>query len=247
VRIGLAVPCYNEAERLDRVAIEQFAMSSSCADLLFVDDGSTDDTWACIEGLVAAAPECLSGLRLPRNGGKAEAVRAGMLALLERQYDVVGFWDADLATPLEALPRFISVLDDHPHIEWVIGSRVRLLGRRVERRTLRHYLGRGFATLASAALGIPVYDTQCGAKLFRVSPGLRRILSVPFTSRWIFDVEMIRRLSLLDGPDRRTPTGIIYELPLDEWRDVQGSKVRSRDFIRAALELFRIRFGRQMT
>jgi hypothetical protein len=54
-----------------------------------------------------------------------------------------GYWDADLATPLEMIPKFCEILESTGK-HMVIGSRVRLLGRNVQRRAIRHYLGRLF-------------------------------------------------------------------------------------------------------
>jgi hypothetical protein len=95
-----------------------------------------------------------------------------------------------------------------------------------------------FATAASLVLGLPIYDTQCGAKLFRVLPGTRDLFIEPFLTRWLFDVEIIARLI---RSRRQTtlpqPADIIYEFPLSEWRDVKGSKVRPKDFVTAFIEL----------
>jgi hypothetical protein len=158
----------------------------------------------------------------------------------------VGFWDADLATPLSAIGDLQSVLLADPEVDVVLGSRVKLLGRNIDRRAGRHYLGRAFATCAALVLGLEVYDTQCGAKLFRVTPDLENVLAQPFCSRWIFDVELLARFLKLRPGDSETKNKI-YEFPLYSWRDVPGSKIRLRDFFRSAIDLYKIRkryFGR---
>jgi dolichyl-phosphate beta-glucosyltransferase len=138
----------------------------------------------------------------------------------------VGFWDADLATPLDALPLCEEVLRDRPVVEIVLGARVTLLGRDIRRRPLRHYLGRTFAMAVVLTLGLKVYDSQCGAKLCRASNTVRVLFDTPFLSRWIFDVEILARFKRL----RQTgvPTTVeqsIYELALPVWHDVPGSKL----------------------
>jgi dolichyl-phosphate beta-glucosyltransferase len=238
-RTAVVIPCYNEARRLDVPAFQAFARTGS-AHLILVNDGSTDDTSSVLREIASSADD-VTVMELPQNRGKAEAVRQGMLAGVAMHADYVGFWDADLATPFDAVNGFIERLDAVPDLEAVIGSRVRLLGRTIERRAVRHYTGRVFATCVSLTLRLPVYDTQCGAKLFRATPQLERALATPFLSRWIFDVELLARLGVRDGRyASQQLLDSIYEYPLLTWRDVAGTRLSFEDFPTAALDLWRI-------
>ena len=245
----IVIPCYNEENRLDIRRFRDFANSSHSITFLFVNDGSTDKTLSMLQALSASDPGKFAVLDLQPNRGKAEAVRRGILSAIDAHPDYVGFWDADLATPLEAIVQFLEMGESRPELEMIMGSRVKLLGRKIERHRSRHYLGRCFATAVSAVLGLEVYETQCGAKLFRASSDLQMLFQQPFHSRWIFDVEIIARLIQASrGNELMSPEHVIYEFPLTEWRDVPGSKLRSSDFFRAAWELARIRncyFGKQ--
>jgi dolichyl-phosphate beta-glucosyltransferase len=236
----VVVPCYNEAARFQA---DQFARFLSCPTnssvrFLFVNDGSTDATLSVLSAFCAHFPDRAVVLDQQPNQGKAEAVRKGMLQIANSaSVTVTGFWDADLATPLAQITDFLTLLASRPDLSMVFGARVRLLGRAIHRQSLRHYLGRCFATVVSVLLRLPIYDTQCGAKLFRITPQLRQILAEPFHSRWIFDVEILARFLEADQGDSRRLAAEIYEYPLPEWTDVAGSKVRSHDFIRALAEL----------
>lgn len=235
MRTIIVVPCYNEEVRLPVEAFRAFPG----VEFLFVNDGSRDGTLRVLESLRDADPSRFSVLNLEKNSGKAEAVRRGILAAMDRSPALTGFWDADLATPLGEIPLFLEIFESRPEIEMVFAARVRLLGRNISRRARRHYVGRAGATLISQTLGLAVYDTQCGAKLFRVSDAMREIFARPFLSRWIFDVEIIARLVQQRGRDGAARA--IYELPIREWHDVKGSKVRGTDFLRALRDLWRIR------
>lgn len=244
--LTLVVPCYNEARRFDAV---RFAASLTCYPglrLLLVNDGSGDATKEVLEAFAADSGGRATVLSLPENRGKAEAVRLGMQQALEGEAGWVGFWDADLATPFEALEEFAAAAARNPAARALIGSRVKLLGREIERNPVRHLLGRVFATAASITLDLPVYDTQCGAKLFRADGVLRAVLAAPFASRWIFDVELLQRLDVawLEETGERA-TAFLVEVPLLAWQDVRGSSVRGRDFVRAGAELAVIRSRRR--
>lgn len=237
----IIVPCYNEAGRLPADAFRAFATRQPHVRILFVNDGSTDETASVINQLAAENPASFSAMSLPRNSGKAEAVRQGFLTAFANQPKYIGFWDADLATPLDAVLEFIALLDQQPHLEMVFGSRVNLLGRSIERKRTRHYLGRLCAKTASALLGVKMYDTQCGAKLFRMSQSIADAFREPFISRWIFDIEIIARvIRSRRGTDLPPVEQIIYEHPLQSWRDVHGSKLRTSDFITITMDLTRI-------
>lgn len=243
-RTIVVIPCYNEAVRLRVDAFHTFLEDprNAAIYLLFVNDGSRDTTLSVLQTLHARFPARTAILDQPVNGGKAEAVRAGMLhALAQPGCSITGFWDADLATPLAQIHDLAAVLALYPHLTMVFGARVRLLGRDIHRQPLRHYLGRIFATAASKVLRLPIYDTQCGAKLFRATPELRAVLAEPFQSRWIFDVELLARFMALHRASPNRMRTLIYEYPLPKWRDIAGSKVTPLDFFRAFGELVHIR------
>jgi glycosyltransferase involved in cell wall biosynthesis len=231
-RVALVVPCFNEAARLDVDAFRSFRLPGHQLEFVFVNDGSTDNTLQILETLGAPI------VNLEKNSGKAEAVRRGILAAMDRSPDFVGFWDADLATPLSELPGMMETAGKSDATQMVFAARVRLLGREISRRPARHYFGRIGATLISSSLGLAVYDTQCGAKLFRATQDAREVFSTPFLSRWIFDVEIIARFVQRWGRDRVAKS--LYEYPVTRWHDVKGSKVKSRDFVRALRDLWKI-------
>jgi dolichyl-phosphate beta-glucosyltransferase len=236
--LALVVPCCNEASRLQTPVFLDFVARHPFVRLLFVDDGSVDGTMAMLEQMALEAPAGIRAMRLPTNRGKAEAVRRGLLEALDGNPALVGFWDADLSTPLTAIDDFLRAATKFPAVELFLGSRVMLMGRDIRRKASRHYLGRVFATAASLALNLPVYDTQCGAKVFRANEALRRVLGAPFRSQWIFDVELLARYLAIPVDDGGGPRrSRIYELTVPSWHDVPGSKLKAFDFIRSIAEL----------
>jgi len=234
----LVVPCYNEGARLDADAFAQFVSARTDIDLLFIDDGSTDNTSQVLNDLSARTAGRISSVVLPANVGKAAAVQHGINVAFDKQPELVGYWDADLATPLVAIDEFLEILDTHRNIDIVMGARVKLLGRQVERHAMRHYFGRIYATVAANALGIDVYDTQCGAKIFRANAPIRQVFAKPFRSKWVFDVELLARYVTLNRSGDKGAG--IYEIPLKTWTDVAGSKVKAWHSARALWDIARI-------
>jgi glycosyltransferase involved in cell wall biosynthesis len=230
----VVVPCFNEERRLDERAFTDLAATGRVR-LLFVDDGSTDATAAVLARM--SADDGIEVFTLGANAGKAEAVRRGLLVAVRGGAGLVGYYDADLATPPGELLRQVATLEDRPELTGVLGSRVARLGSSIERHALRHYLGRSYATLASWALGFTVYDTQCGAKVFRVGETFAAALAEPFRSSWAFDVELLDRLVRGFGGAAPVPPTAFVEVPLGSWRDVSGSKLRLGSALRALRDL----------
>ena len=235
----LIIPCYNEADRLNQTAFVEFSQQNPDIGFLFVNDGSTDTTSVMIAAMIMQAGKQIKLLDLPGNVGKAEAVRQGiLLTLRENPPEYVGYWDADLATPLDAVHDLRRAAATTPKKRFVCGSRVRRMGASIERQCLRHYFGRVVATAASTILDLPFYDTQCGAKLIE-SELAALIFRQPFISRWLFDLELIARIIEAFGHPEACRT--ILEVPLREWKDIGESKIKFSYLPRIPYELYLIR------
>jgi len=233
----IVIPCYNEEKRLNKQAFIDFVKENPSMAFLFVNDGSKDNTLEVINNL-EKEHENLLVLNLEKNGGKAEAVRQGMLVAAENyECDFIGFWDADLATPLEEIPQLVNIMLRHD-FDAVTGLRLMRLGAKVKRKNSRHYLGRLFATTASKTLKLPVYDTQCGAKLYKKQI-VQTLFENCFITKWLFDVEILARYVKLFG--RESALKKIYEYPLYQWEDVGGSQLKAKDFLKAPVELWKIK------
>lgn len=242
----VTIPCFNEATRLDRASVAAL-LADPRVGIVFVDDGSTDETAALLASLAEEHGERVEVVSLSQNSGKGEAVRRGMLhglGLLQvapptsPRVRAVGYLDADFATPPEEFSRLLDVLEAHGEAaKVVLGARIARLGALVERTPARHYLGRIFATAASLVLDLAVYDTQCGAKVFRATPALDEALALPFRSRWAFDVELIGRLRAASAP---IAIEEFVEVPLDVWRDKRGSKISGLAMMRAGADVLQL-------
>jgi len=188
--VSVVIPAYNEAHRLPRSlgTVLEYLSGVPGSELIVVDDGSMDDT-------VHVAEQCLDGcdrvfsrlLRTVRNRGKGHAVRTGLLAA---RASIGVFTDADLSTPITELPKLLDPLL-RGESDIAFGSRAldrRLIG--VHQPWLRETAGRVFNLVVRASTGLPIWDTQCGFKAFRMS-ACRPILEVATIDRFGFDVEWL--------------------------------------------------------
>ncbi len=235
--VCIIIPCYNEAERLPADAFIAYQQTHPDVSFCFVNDGSRDRTADVLASLQQQNPGQIDVLNLPQNQGKAGAVRAGMLHSLKQGHTYLGYFDADLATPLAAIDDLRLVLDQHPDCVFVMGSRIKYLGVTIKRHEFRHYVGRIIATIISLILKLPVYDTQCGAKLLRRDV-VGTVFKDSFISPWLFDVELIARLVGLFG--RPNLPGKLLEEPLHEWIEQADSRISPTYMFRMWAELYRI-------
>ncbi len=236
--ICIVVPCYNEENRLPANDFVTYFKNNESVSVCFVNDGSSDNTLSLLKHIQQQIGNNCTVVDLPQNSGKAEAVRLGVIENINKGFDYIGFFDADLATPLSEISYFISFCNGSLTKDIIIGSRFKRLGANVNRKPARHYIGRVFSTLASMVLKLPVYDTQCGAKLFSNSIA-SQIFNKPFISKWLFDIELFSRAIILYG--RQAIKETVVEIPLNEWEDKAGSKIKTTYFIKAPLDLLRIR------
>ena len=218
----IIVPCYNEANRFPQEQFRQFLSKHPAVDLILVDDGSTDNTLTLLSALSADFPRQVEIVALSENKGKAGAVQAGMqLALKKTQCDRFAYLDADLSTSLEECTLLGEKID--AETSFVFGSRILKTDNRIERKWYRFLIGRVIATVISKMLGISVYDTQCGCKIFD-----RKLIPIafdaPFSSRWLFDVEIFFRLINTLGEKQMIAQA--KEVPLDQWLDTKDSRVK---------------------
>lgn len=231
--IDLVVPCFNEAQRW---SMDYWRAMFDVPGIrwTFVNDGSSDGTAALLSETAVLGEA--SVIALGQNAGKAEAVRQGMLAALERSTAGLGYMDADGAFNADDVTdvarSFHERVVEGAAFDAVWSSRVALAGRNIERHARRHYIGRIVATIVSQGQGPMPYDTQSGLKLFAPSASLASVLGAPFRTRWLFELELLSRWRAATGAPMR-----IWEEPLNFWHDVPGSKIRGRELLRIGREL----------
>jgi len=207
--------------------------------LCFVDDGSTDDTISCLQNLQRDHKSKVAVLLSPKNQGKAEAVRAGIMHCNANfDHEFIAFLDADLSTSFSECLRLYDYIKENEQIGFVFASRILKIGSDIQRKKFRFVTGRVIATVISSILGLKVYDTQCGCKVFKKDLE-RELFRERFISKWLFDVEIFFRMIHLYG--HKGAIERMVEMPLKLWVDKGDSKVRMSYFFKLWVDLFRIK------
>jgi glycosyltransferase involved in cell wall biosynthesis len=235
----IIIPFYNEANRFPLAEFRDFLQKDQETTFCLVNDGSKDKTGKMIESLREQFPLRILVIDLSKNKGKAGAIREGInLALQHFSCRYFGYFDADLSTRLEESYHLRLKIQERQTLQAVFGSRVAILGVRIERKLYRHLIGRIIATFISTLLHLKVYDTQCGAKLFTRQLAAN-VFEKPFITRWLFDVEILSRIIGLYKRDHIEE--IVVEVPVSSWIDKGKSKVSWTYGFRVFYDLVRIR------
>jgi len=240
MKTGIIIPCYNEGKRLNVNTFIEFITTHSSYHLCFVNDGSKDNTLLVLETIQKEAKTRVSIVDVKKNAGKAAAVRSGARYLFNRQdVDYIGFIDADLSTDLSDFKKLVDTLHNDNDLSLVYGSRGKGNGQ-IERNVFRNLFSKVVKLIVFLILGLPIEDTQCGAKVFR-----RSIIPVTyntkFLTRWLFDVEIFIRLKKHFG--KAQIMNRMYEQPLERWVHVDDSKLGMKDAIQIPYKLLSIWFS----
>jgi dolichyl-phosphate beta-glucosyltransferase len=229
VDLSIVVPAYNESGRIgvSLDALRRELPPDLRWEILVVDDGSTDETAAMVDG-VASADDRVRLLREPHRG-KGGALRAGLLAARGARRFMC---DADLSMPVSELSRFLAVVPAVYDI--AIGTREGAGARRVGEPPFRHVTGRVFNWFVRASAIPAIDDTQCGFKMFTAA-AVEAVFPWLTIEGWAVDIEVlfIARLRGLR----------IGEVPI-EWHYRDRSQVSvARDSLRMARDVVRIRLN----
>lgn len=235
--VGVVIPCYNEEGRLLSKDFLNFIKKNSGYHLCFVNDGSKDNTLQTLKDLQKDREDHITVYDLQQNLGKAEAVRLGMLHLAHRDdLDYIGFLDADLSTDLMDFDELVSTMKKS-NFKVVSGSRISRMGANITKESARKVISLTINFIIQRILRMNFKDTQCGAKIFH-----KDIINIAFRdkfiTKWIFDIEIFKRISLYYGLEKTKK--ILYEKPLNRWIHADGSKLSMKDSMNIIFQLMKI-------
>ncbi len=235
--VGVIIPCYNEEDRLSGPEFKEFAHKNLGYHLCFVNDGSTDRTLEVLHELRKGHESNISVYDCEKNGGKAEAVRQGILHMIkDEQLDYLGYLDADLSTDFRDFDDLVKTIENSD-FKIVSGSRISRMGANITKESARKVISMTINMIIQTILGMPFKDTQCGAKIMD-----REIASTMFNkkfiTKWLFDVEIFMRMRKHYGKEEAKR--VICEQPLKRWIHADGSKLSMKDSVKIVGQLAKI-------
>ncbi|EDP96723.1 response regulator [Kordia algicida OT-1] len=235
--VGVVIPCYNEAERLLSKEFTDFVDRNSGYRLCFVNDGSKDATLEVLHDLRKGREDFITVYDCEQNGGKAEAVRLGMLHMAQQEdLDYIGFLDADLSTDLADFDDLVSTIENSD-FKIVSGSRISRMGANITKESARKVISLTINLIIRTILSMNFKDTQCGAKIFHKDV-IHLAFDKKFITKWLFDVEIFMRMRKHFGLD--AARAMMCEKPLKRWIHADGSKLSMKDSIKIIGQLGQI-------
>lgn len=232
--IALFIPCYNEEERLNvEVFLTFIRQESGNIDFYFIDDGSSDNTREIIlQNFLDLANVKL--ISLPKNQGKGNAVREGVLETRGLSYNYYGFIDADLDIPLDQVSLlYRELIKSSCHL----AVSKRDLKSNFKLFNLRSVASVVMVNMANKIIGydLKLNDTQCGCKMLHADI-VEICFGERFISEWLFDIEIFLRLKMrLENPRER-----ISEVPISKLDKNGKSKFSFRQNLRIIPQLYKI-------
>ncbi|MGL5112755.1 MAG: glycosyltransferase [Flavobacterium sp.] len=235
--VGVVIPCYNEEKRLLGEDFRKFVHKNLGYHLCFVNDGSKDRTLEVLQELIKGKEDYISIYDCEKNGGKAEAVRLGMLHLAKQsQFDYIGFLDADLSTNFEDFNILTEAISNSKY-KLVFGSRITRMGADIAKESARAIISKTINFIIRKTLSMEINDTQCGAKIM-TKEIIEKTFQEKFITKWLFDVEIFMRMKKIYG--LKETKGMILEKPLNRWIHADGSKLSMKDSIKIVGQLGQI-------
>jgi glycosyltransferase involved in cell wall biosynthesis len=237
---SIVIPAYNETARISHALEDVLRVVRErrwSAEVIVVNDGSSDDTAEIVRGFAAQHP-VLRLIENPGNRGKGYSVRNG---ILHATGEIVMFTDADLSAPIEEAERLFAALRDGADV--AIGSRWLDRGRQTTHQPFyRRFFGRCFNQVTRLIMRLPFADTQCGFKAFRRSAA-QTIFQLQRIERWGFDPEIlfialkrgykVREVAVTWGHDERSRISylrdgiqMLEELVYIRWNALSGAYSR---------------------
>lgn len=235
--VGVVIPCYNEEERLLSNEFLSYINKNSGYHLCFVNDGSKDKTLEVLHQLQKGREDFITVYNCEKNGGKAEAVRLGMLHMAKKEdLDYIGFLDADLSTDLADFDDLVKTIETSD-FKIVSGSRIARMGANITKESARKIISLTINFIIRKILSMDFKDTQCGAKIFHKDV-ITIAFGKKFVTQWIFDVEIFKRMTIHFG--LKKAKSMLCEQPLKRWIHADGSKLSMKDSVKIVGQLGQI-------
>lgn len=237
-KILIVVPCYNEAIRFNS---DYFNKLIKIPDTiwLFINDGSTDNTGELLQKY--SQRKNTMYLTNKKNLGKSKTLVRGFQYAF-RQYGAlawVGFLDSDGAFHVSDVQGMIKHTSSKRLTAYnaVYSSRVKMAGRIIKRKPIRHVISRLITTGFGLIWPDIPYDTQSGFKLYRITNEFKLLFLQSFKTRWFFDIELSIKYSRYQKINLK-----VWEVPVFLWVDIQGSKINLKEGVRLSFEILYIFF-----